>query len=71
MTYHCYLLPHFVSEPNSTLNVRYYLFLIESNITTISEALIEQIANVDAVLKYFRSIFLNKTKFELTLSSHQ
>ena len=66
MTYHCYLLPHFVSEPNSTLNVRYYLFLIEYNIT-----IIEQIANVDAVLKYFRSIFLNKTKFELTLSSHQ
>lgn len=66
MTYHCYLLPHFVSEPNSILNARFYLFLIESNIT-----IIEQIANVDAVLKYFRSIFLNKTKFELTLSSHQ
>ena len=33
--------------------------------------IIKQIANVDAVLKYLRSIFLNKTKFELTLSSHQ
>ena len=64
MTYHCYLLPHFVSEPNSTLNVRFYFFLIESTI-------IEQLTNVDAFLKYLRSIFLNKTKFELTLSSHQ